>query len=682
MGEEADDDEDDGADEGEDDALDASDFGNIWEGMLEKQGKYMLNKSFKQRWCSIKGSRFEYFEDHLKKKSLGVVPLEMCTWTEVAPEGKRKEAVVEMHTIGRASKAGEDGGRTFFFRFLGDSDKTGFFASLARAAYLRNREVFLDACRRGDAFTLHQVLLRLRTMEGSEMATAAVGGMGIAVMSGGSMAVCQPVSFVSDFDPAAGLADAAASDYELASGLAAAAALGTPGVVSPAALDLLLHESHANSTEHCSALHLAVRSLGELPWGDEKQRETAAAAAVAGVEFNISALAGHGPHPLACVRLLLSPLWSEDAEASGLLRTSSEFSVPPPCRFLLETIDNNGDTPLHAALKSVPFRERVDVAAAARHAALRSSASDQRPLYELDPLTMLKSSGIDFGSGGLAIAMVLLNAGARPAAVNDRGMNALHVASSTPEHLAIIRGLLVMSGGSDINAQDAVGLSPLMHAAVENNCAGVEALLSLKADLTAASWKNGYTALSWAVRSASDAVVHLILDEEMRQRVLSSAPVLLMAPPPPKLDSGGGVDESTWLDAADAAFMASAPKPPKPAGNYDDGDEEEEGDPGASIALPLKRPLVEIADSRGDMPIHILARAYVAKSREQQRMKNATLAQYKSILSALLDQDGVNVRPAIAPHAGGALRCRQRAVSTADYLRASVCAPTSPARVH
>jgi hypothetical protein len=106
--------------------------------MLEKQGKAMLNKKWRQRWCSVRGSRFEYFEDHTKTKSLGVVPLEMCTWTHNNPKLANQ---IEMKTIGREAKSGESEGRTFFFRFLVDSDRQGFISALARAAYLRNREV-------------------------------------------------------------------------------------------------------------------------------------------------------------------------------------------------------------------------------------------------------------------------------------------------------------------------------------------------------------------------------------------------------------------------------------------------------------------------------------------------------------------------------------------------------------
>lgn len=49
-------------------------------------------------------------------------------------------------------------------------------------------------------------------------------------------------------------------------------------------------------------------------------------------------------------------------------------------------------------------------------------------------------------------------------------------------------------------------------------------------------------------------------------------------------------------------------------------------------------PLVQVADSRGDLPIHLLARAYVAKSRESSRLKNAALAQFTSVLTALLTE--------------------------------------------
>jgi len=112
----------------------------------------MLNKVWRPRWCSIRGPRFEYFEDHTKRKCLGTVPLELATW-----ELANATSMLTVRTLGRDDKSGEKSGRAFYFRFLGDSDRTGFFNALHRAAYLRHREMLLEACRTGDAFGVHQV---------------------------------------------------------------------------------------------------------------------------------------------------------------------------------------------------------------------------------------------------------------------------------------------------------------------------------------------------------------------------------------------------------------------------------------------------------------------------------------------------------------------------------------------
>jgi hypothetical protein len=90
--------------------------------------------------------------------------------------------------------------------------------------------------------------MRMRIMEGEEgssFTSAERGGMGKAVMSGGAMRVCRPVAFCSDYDPAEGLLDGEEDDGEnspRAMQLAKSAELGTPGVLDPTALDLLLHE--------------------------------------------------------------------------------------------------------------------------------------------------------------------------------------------------------------------------------------------------------------------------------------------------------------------------------------------------------------------------------------------------------------------------------------------------------
>jgi hypothetical protein len=363
-------------------------------------------------------------------------------------------------------------------------------------------------------------------------------------------------------------------------------------------------------------------------------------------------------------------VWVEkEVDAALLGKPSTPFQCDASLRFLLETIDSSGETPLMACLHVKPFRSRVDATAEAEHASRRSSSSEEQPLYQVDPYSLLSGGcgNLGWGTGGLACAAALLVwCGARPSAVNDQGMNALHVACGVPEHLALLQPLLVLgvpeSNCCDVETQDANGCSPLMHAAMANNAAGAEALLALKADIHAKSWKNGYTALSWAVRCAADSVCSLLLDEERRQRLVAAAPKLLstvaaVAVAPGLLGDKKKEEEdddaSGWLDEEDAAFMASAPKPKlekkkddddNDDGDGTDGEDDDDDDEAAAFKGsgddgPVE-PLASVVDSRGDCALHLLARAYVAKSREQQRLKNATLGQYKTILEALLGAPG------------------------------------------
>jgi hypothetical protein len=79
------------------------------------------------------------------------------------------------------------------------------------------------------------------------------------------------------------------------------------------------------------------------------------------------------------------------------------------------------------------------------------------------------------------------------------------------------------------------------------------------------------------------------------------------------------------------------PKPPK----NDDEDEEDDEDDGELMlaASQLNPLLVAVKDSKGDLPIHLLSRAYVSKSREKVTLKSALLSKYTTILSELLIQD-------------------------------------------
>ena len=140
-----------------------------WEGPLEKAGKSMIGMgAWRQRWCMIdQQGQFRYWEDHTKTNFLGSVPLEKACWEFEAGSGSGKGSYGQMsiRTVGRADKAGEEGGRAFHFRFLPETNRESVCGALARAHYLRNRDVFLEACANGDAHTVLQVLAKMRQQE-------------------------------------------------------------------------------------------------------------------------------------------------------------------------------------------------------------------------------------------------------------------------------------------------------------------------------------------------------------------------------------------------------------------------------------------------------------------------------------------------------------------------------------
>jgi hypothetical protein len=200
------------------------------------------------------------------------------------------------------------------------------------------------------------------------------------------------------------------TDYGISAKLQAASEIGTPGVIDPTPLDMLLHEA---DTAGNSLLHLAVRSVESNHWGEDKSADL-----VKNPALPITALGGYGPHSMACIRLLLSPLWSDTSmTAVELLQANSHIQVSDPCSFLLETIDSSGETPLHSALKVSPFRVKFDTQIAATQATRRSTNSTEPPFYEVDPFQVLN---MNLGGGGLGMAQLLLRAGSRPAAVNDK----------------------------------------------------------------------------------------------------------------------------------------------------------------------------------------------------------------------------------------------------------------------
>ena len=225
------------------------------------------------------------------------------------------------------------------------------------------------------------------------------------------MRVQRPVAFCADYDVEVIAAETLRLHGKDEKILAEAAALGCPGVVAPTPLDLLLRET---DEEGNSCLHLAVRSIEKAPWshtslGSGNSKNAVATTSVqtddSAVEANIvnsgnrkvtnSAnrpkslipLRGSGPHPIATLRVLLYPpalkttetdksTMGGDSEAETyieLLGTTIGASerndnidlasgridlivATTTSGFLLECVTNNGETALHLALNTAPFR--------------------------------------------------------------------------------------------------------------------------------------------------------------------------------------------------------------------------------------------------------------------------------------------------------------------------------------
>ena len=149
-----------------------------WEGVLQKKGNSSFMERWKDRFVRIHGATFEYYEDKSMKKLLGEVPLEMAKWA-IKPGDGSQNSVLEVITIGRGElHQDEVGGRDFFFRLHAETDATELINVLARACYLRNRQVMREACSRGDAYTLMQLRDALREAPGErarDRSTSAAG---------------------------------------------------------------------------------------------------------------------------------------------------------------------------------------------------------------------------------------------------------------------------------------------------------------------------------------------------------------------------------------------------------------------------------------------------------------------------------------------------------------------------
>jgi len=196
-----------------------------------------------------------------------------------------------------------------------------------------------------------------------------------------------------------------------------------------------------------------------------------------------------------------------------------------------------------------------------------------------------------------------------------------------------------------------------MHAARSGNVLGAEVLLALGAELHATSWRNGYSALGWAVRHGAKLVVKLLLKEERRRRRAAHA---FLALDSNDASGGGGGGSSlvgsslnlmvgvmgvgsNWLDGSSS--LDDTGNDVSDHRNNDNDDDDDAGGggsdllvrPNGSTAYYPHAPLVATPDARGDLPVHLLARSYVATSRERGRPKDAVLERYTAVLAMLLD---------------------------------------------
>ncbi|MBF8300491.1 MAG: hypothetical protein HW394_861, partial [Acidobacteria bacterium] len=109
----------------------------------------------------------------------------------------------------------------------------------------------------------------------------------------------------------------------------------------------------------------------------------------------------------------------------------------------------------------------------------------------------------------LAIADLLLRAGANVKAANEFGATALYAAAA---HADPAMTAQLLAAGADANTPLMSGETPLMEAARRGNLATVRALLASKANPNARESNGGQTALMWAVSQRQSGAVEALLE--------------------------------------------------------------------------------------------------------------------------------------------------------------------------
>ncbi|XP_061406815.1 ankycorbin-like isoform X2 [Lethenteron reissneri] len=114
-------------------------------------------------------------------------------------------------------------------------------------------------------------------------------------------------------------------------------------------------------------------------------------------------------------------------------------------------------------------------------------------------------------TGQEALVAVLLSGGASPAALDRHGMNAVHLACSAGQTDVLTLLLAQPACRALLNSHDFAGMTPL-HVAVKGSCiSAVSRLLENQVNVDALDWKNGASALIYAVENDNKEIVELLI---------------------------------------------------------------------------------------------------------------------------------------------------------------------------
>ena len=161
----------------------------------------------------------------------------------------------------------------------------------------------------------------------------------------------------------------------------------------------------------------------------------------------------------------------------------------------------------------------------------------------------------------LAVADLLLSAGAAPAATNEYGVMPLYLAATNGSSLMVAR---LLDAGADPNGALPTGETVLMAAARTGKTDAVTVLLSRGADPNARQSSKGQTALMWAISEQYPETVRLLLDRgaDLGARTESGFTPLMFATREPSLAVvqlliERGADVNAWAEDGSTPLLVA-----------------------------------------------------------------------------------------------------------------------------